>query len=153
MEYDKGLDGTGNHNDAMWQYISSRIELNRGTDGTTVLNKYTNYDYLNVNKEGSSSDFYDWNTPFCIEFYFEKLNSDSTINSQIQLFDKENDAFTKWLTQTGNYRIEVRENQVRWWINDQEQTPTTLNLGQCLIRWFIQSGASFKFRDFKIYPI
>lgn len=151
VAFDKALDGTGNHNDEMWNYTSSRISLVRGTDGTTVTNNYTGYDYLNTNKSGTPSTQYDWDTPLCFEFDYERLTTNA--NSRIQIFDTDNQSFTAWINTDGHFKVVVDENIIRYFINGVEQPSKTVTMGTFLFRFYMQSNASFKFSNFKIYPI
>lgn len=147
--YDGGTDG--NHSDAMWLY-STNINVVRGTEDTTVTNNHTSHDYLTANIIGTSSDFYDFDTPFCVEFDFEKVNS-SDVNTQIQFFDTANNNWRRWIETKAHYKFNITGSRVEWYIDDQRQGDGVVDLGKCLVRFYIQSGASFKFKNFKIYPI
>ncbi len=145
--YDNGT--TASHNDNAWDGNNLPTVV-RGNDGTTVTNEATGNRYLYANK--GTTGIYDWDTPLCIEFNFEKLNTDN-INPQIQLFDEQNNYFANWSYSTGHYKITIKNDEVSWTINGNAQTGKTVTLGAFFIRFYTPVGASFKFSNFKVYPI
>ena len=146
--YDKGLEGTGNHNDSAWESFSN-LSVSRGADGTTVTNSSGSNRYLVADIVTGSYDFV---PPFRVEFNFEKLNTDNA-NSKIQIYDSSNNNFDNWITATGKYVIDVKANEVTWTINGQSQTSKTVSIGTAFVRFLVSNGASFKFSNFEIYPI
>ena len=148
--YDKGLSGTGNYNDSAWDNISYFTEFSRGENGTTVTNNKGANRYLPANIVSGTT--YDFNTPFRLEFNFEKLNQTST-NSQLQVMNEQNENFSTWLGANGHYVIDVKENEVTWTIDGRAQTGKTVTLGTVFVRFYLPNGASMKFSNFKIYPI
>lgn len=142
---DKGL--STDYNDSAWDTFSG--SKTRGSDGTTVSNTGSSIIYLYANS--GTAGTYDFAPTFCIEFDYIQLSSNANI--QLQLFDANNNNFSKWITTEGHYKIEVQANKVEWWINDAPQTSSTLTLGNAFIRFLLQASASFKFSNFKVYPI
>ena len=141
--YDKGLSGTGEHNDD-WSY--TRMSAERTSEGT-VLTPSGAWAYAYVT---SSSTYF--NCPFVVEFTVVAL-SDSP---QFRVANPSNTQNAFGLNWLGDYRFEFRTDSVIVKVNGETKTNSfTLDRTNGLNLFFTLDTTTDRvtYKDFKVYPI
>ena len=133
--YDKGLEGSGNHNT---KYVNTGVTVSYDGTGTTLLNEtdsnkyYLPYDPTTTKTNVNQT--FDWSSPFKIEF--EVVSTDNTgvmfycVNDGSPSTTAHQD-----ITTTGSFSKEISIG------------------GNCSIGFRLGAGKTITFKNLKIYPI
>ena len=142
--YDKGLTGTGQHNDN-WSNLNNRMTITRETDGT-LLTSTSDWGQLYVI---SQSTYFECD--FCIEFDVLSISDTPAIRFR----NSSNTSATHNL-QEGHYKIEWKSDSIKVLLDGVEQTHYISSLvGSDVNVYFEHSNTTdvLKYRNFVIYPI
>ena len=106
-----------------------------------------------ANKPGTSTDVYDYDSPYCVEFDIEDFTN-GTNNNILQMYSSQssNGVITNIL-ETGHYKIIYDGQTRRYWIDGVEKTPYNISIGTARIGFLIYQGGSITFKNFMIYSI
>ena len=140
--YDKGLEGSGNHNEN-WTNTSSRLTVSYDANGTTLANSSGNdagY-YRCVNNLPSSFAVEFQLVSFSGQWYISYDGSTSRIRLDTRLNGGE------------SVKLEYNDGNTTLYVNDTVvasnlQTNTLQQLG-----FSVYNNAQVKFKEFKVYPI
>lgn len=140
--YDKGLSGTGNHNDN-WTY--ARMSAERTSDGT-ILTSSGAWAYCYVI---SGSTYF--NPSFCIEFDVVSYTDSPSIR-----FGKGGTSIAYGISETGHYKIEWKTDEINVIVNGTPKSHSLSSLvGENVFIYFEHSATTdvLKYANFRIYPI
>ena len=154
--YDKGLDGTGNHNDN-WFNLNNKFTITRGSY-TNISNNGTGYALLYANC--NSATVYPFNTGICVEFELGTLSDDNNLKMfVIPKTDNSLQDFNVDLTSYANshIKIEVTNQTIKLYVDDTlmrtANTSNFINNSFNLEFATRYNGTSIEYKEFKVYPI
>ena len=122
------------------------------TDGTTITS--STYATCFANKKGTGLNVYDWDSPVCIEF---DINGVDSTDAGVQIYDETNNC-SRTLAQlgvTGNNHVKiiVESNKIRYVIDDVEKTSQQFDISIGTFRVGFRGTGTLTFKNFMIYPI
>ena len=149
--YDNGI----TQNTKSFVFNSSSISQEINDDGTLVRNISTGGKSYAANKTGTStSDLYDFTTPFTVEF--DVIDLEGSIS--IQLLGSTSGNIGKYLHDLGgsgtHIKITYDGQSAKYYTNNNDDpiaTTTSSLVGNVQVRWMIFESAWFKYRNFMIY--
>ena len=122
-------------------------------DGKTVTNNTANQQAWDLNKHGTStSTTYDFNLPLCVEMDIVSMTGEV----RFMITDNSSHVDRIDLTNTTNkhLKIEFKEDKYRYYLDGVQQGEyNNIVVGDCRFRVLFTGNASFKFKNFMIYPI
>ena len=149
--YDKGLDGSGNHNDN-WENLSNNFEVTRGSEYTTLKpTQNGTYNRFIVPSVSIPS------TPFVLEF--NKPVFTGTGSQAIIVIGSRALYFNYYGIANANHcKFQVNsDGSIYIWMDGERQSDSSYNVsGGTSVRFQVQDNVeaiSIKFSEFKIYPI
>lgn len=134
--YDKGLEGTGNHNDN-W-YGLSGVTCVRDGEGTTISKTASGNAYIT----SKNQTYYD--VPLAVEFEVISV-------SNVRLLME--DTTIVGLSDNDVVKVTVKDGYVTIYKNGTPQTPVAKSFSQTLISWQMVGASSLKYKNFRVYPI
>lgn len=152
--YNSGVGQTG---DASF-YNPSNITVDMQSDGT-LLTQSANSNALYYANLDSTSDLYDFEAPFCMEFdaISHSIDSNASDGCGIHLTEKNKSSKYKAfasLNTTSNNHIKVTVDGTNVIYQVDNNTPITEEYSTTKVRVaFLLNNATLKFKNFMIYPI
>ena len=133
-------------------WVMSGFTPSYSTDGTTLTS--TTYATCFANKKGTGLNVYDWDSPVCIEF---DINGVDSTDAGVQIYDETNNC-SRTLAQlgvTGNNHVKiiVESNKIRYVIDDVEKTSQQFDISIGTFRVGFRGTGTLTFKNFMIYPI
>ena len=145
--YDTGL------TDSTVEYVTSGTGSKDTTENGRVITCTSGGNYqCFANKAGTTtSSWYDWEAPFCVEFEVVAVSN----TSRFQIYSQATNSSNNWdFNQTGTYKIIYDGTNVTKFFNGEQQgQPTSVTLGIARIGFIVDNGKSITIKDFVIYPI
>lgn len=147
--YDTGVTGTASTN--WYEFTTSGTKTVTST-GTSLANTNSQIYMVYANKPGTSTDVYDYDSPFCVEFDIENYVT-GTSNNILQMYSSQTgNGVSVAILQNGHYKVTYDGNTRRYWVDGVEKTPYDIVIGTARIGFVVYQGGSIKFKNFKIYP-
>lgn len=151
-------DGTTASNNDHW-YINSYGTATVQDNGTKLLNTNESGNFvmrsiIPSSKTITEANSYSYNPPFVVEFDIVETDATtSNSDAQVQIYSSQTTGnFAQGLT-TGHYKIEVKENEQKIWVDDTLIKTTNLSLTNARITLRVRNSKYLIYKNFVVYEI
>ena len=159
MVYDAGVSGKANAN-AWSDFDTSRIRTTVGATGTLVENLYTGQVALSSNRAGTTTASpWDYIPPFCVEVDFQNATQNK-VYVQVHNSDNSTVITIPFQNQSDFQHIKllVRTDKTQIWVDgvkgsDLSGISPSGTRDTLEVRFILDAGCEFTFRNFEIYPM
>lgn len=143
------------HNDH-W-YINSYGTATVQDNGTKLLHTSGNANFvmrsiIPSNKTITEANSYSYNPPYIVEFDIVETNATSN-NAQVQIYSQQTTSNFSQGVRTGHYKIEVKEDEQKIWVDDTLIKTTNLSLLNARITFRVRQGKYLIYKNFRMYSI
>ena len=149
--YDTGVSGTASTD---WYESTTSGSKTVTSTGTTFSNTASQEYRVFANKPNTSTDIYDYDSPYCVEVDILDYTQSTDDPVYIQFYSNEtSNGINTRILETGHYKLTYDGQTRKYWIDGVEKTPYDVVIGTSRIGFRVYTNTSVTFKNFCIYPI